>query len=293
MFGFLNIDKAIHKTSRDAVNVVQRIVRPSKIGHAGTLDPLATGVLAICVGPSTRLIQYLQRSSKTYLATFEFGLESDTEDKYGTLTQMEKKPISQSDLESVLPEFVGKIEQMPPKFSAIKVNGQRAYDLARKGKTVVLKARPVSIYQIELKQYEYPNFQLEICCGTGTYIRSLGRDIARRLETGAVMTKLQRTKIGDLDIADAVQAEDLTIDNIESHLIAPQGVLDLKVENVPNDQLARFVDGHHWETDVSVPDDELMAVDDAGRLQAILKRREAGLYTPKINFSKYWAGQAS
>ncbi len=292
MFGFLNIDKTKHKTSRDTVNLVQRIVREKsrsiKVGHAGTLDPLATGVLAICVGPATRLIQYLQQAKKTYLATFEFGLESDTEDLYGTLEYLEKRPISESQLTDVLPEFIGQIEQMPPQFSALKVNGVRAYEAARKGKQVDLKPRPVTIYDLKLTSLDYPMFQIEICCGSGTYVRSLGRDIARRLDTGAVMTKLQRTSIGRLDVTKAVEAESLSIENIESKLIAPQDVLDLKVESVPREQLGKFVNANVWNASPQVSDEVLMAVDDDQRLQAILRRRDGGHYTPYVNFANYW-----
>src|SRR5436190_8799230 len=197
MFGLLNVDKPSGLTSRDVVNRVQRLVKPHKVGHAGTLDPLASGVLVVCVGPATRLIEYVQRMPKRYLATFLLGRRSETEDIEGAVTELTDTPVpTVEQAHGALPNFVGRIQQLPPAFSALKVDGQRAYALARKGETPDLQPRPIEVYSVELVEYSYPQLVLDIRCGSGTYVRSLGRDIARALGTEAVMSALVRTEIG-------------------------------------------------------------------------------------------------
>src|SRR4051794_5854504 len=157
MFGLLNIDKPAGLTSRDVVNVVQRLVRPHKVGHAGTLDPLATGVLIVALGPATRLVEYVQRMAKTYQATFLLGRTSDTEDVEGTVMELDRAPIPNAhEIDAALPAFVGTIQQTPPAYSALKVAGRRAYQMARRGEAVELAARPVEIHGIEVIRYDYP-----------------------------------------------------------------------------------------------------------------------------------------
>ena len=198
MFGFLNLNKPAGVTSRDVVNQVQRLVRPEKVGHAGTLDPLATGVLVVCVGRATRLTEYVQRMPKHYSATFLFGRQSDTEDIDGQVIELADPPQPKRDqIEATLPKFLGEIQQVPPAYSALKVEGRRAYDLARRGEDVQLAARPVVIYELRIVAYEYPELRLDIVCGSGTYVRSLGRNIARTVGTQAVMSALVRTAIGN------------------------------------------------------------------------------------------------
>ncbi len=197
MFGFLNIDKPAGMTSRDVVNRIQRLVRPCKVGHAGTLDPLATGVLVVCLGHATRLVDYVHRYAKRYEAMFLLGRESDTEDVEGQVTELLDAPtIDQGRLDAVLPRFVGRISQIPPAHSALKVDGQRAYSRARRGEAVVMEARPVTIHALHGSISKPDVMRLDITCGTGTYVRSLGRDIARAMGTGAVMSELRRLAIG-------------------------------------------------------------------------------------------------
>ena len=180
MFGFLNINKPPHFTSRGAVNAIQKLIKPTRVGHAGTLDPLATGVLVLCVGPATRLTRFIQDQPKVYLAEFELGVTSDTEDRYGEKSIVPfASEISAEALADVLPSFTGKILQRPPAFSALKVQGKRAYTLARQGKDVQLKPREIEVYDLQLVNFSFPKFQLRIRCGSGTYVRSLGRDIAK------------------------------------------------------------------------------------------------------------------
>ena len=290
MIGFINLNKQLGETSRDGVNAVQRLVRPAKIGHCGTLDPLATGVLVVCVGPATRLTNLVQEASKTYVGSFRLGVSSDTEDIESQLVPMVDAPtITAAQIESVLPEFVGSIEQMPPKFSALKINGKRAYDLARQGKEVKLKSRQIQVYSLQLTGFEYPDFQLKIECGTGTYVRSLGRDIGERVGSAAIMTALQRTAIGTFSIAGAVNAADLDAKNISQHLLPVDHCLNDLERVAVNDAQARgLIDAQPLHLPAYSDFDRVVALDKHERVLAVLHRRDQNIFTPKINFSKYW-----
>lgn len=220
--GILVIDKPKGMTSRRAVDVVARLVKPAKAGHAGTLDPMATGVLVVCIGKATRLIGYVQEQAKTYEARFRLGETSDTDDATGNVTKQEVESIPElSAIESGLEQFVGCIQQVPPKFSAVHIDGQRAYKLARKGDDVELKPREVEVHRIELQRYKYPELDVRIECGSGTYIRSIGRDLGERLDCGALMSRLRRTAIGPFRIEDAASPDDLSADNLDDHLLPP------------------------------------------------------------------------
>ena len=221
LFGFLVIDKPLRKTSRDVVNVVQRMVRPVKTGHAGTLDPLATGVLVVCVGPATRLVSMVQESRKRYRAAFRFGVMSETDDLEGDVVLVSDAPqLTQDNIAAVLPEFVGIIDQIPPLHSAVHVNGRRAYQLARQGQNPELSPRKVSVWRIDIENFNEAAQTLtcEIECGSGTYIRSLGRDIAVRLGTGCVMTDLRRLAVGEFSIDSAIPLHELTAETLISAL---------------------------------------------------------------------------
>jgi len=212
--GLLNLNKPAGMTSRQAVDNVQRLARPAKAGHAGTLDPLAHGVLVVGVGSATRLIEYVQRMPKRYVGTFLLGRQSATEDIEGDVTELPGAPLpTREQIEAAAGRFVGRIEQRPPAFSAVKIRGRPAYKLARQGKPIALEPRPVEIYRIEIKAYRYPELVLEIECGGGTYVRSLGRDLAESLGTAAVMSALERTSIGSLRIEEAINPRELTRDN--------------------------------------------------------------------------------
>lgn len=214
-FGFVNINKPAGITSRKVVDRVARLVAPAKAGHAGTLDPMATGVLLVAVGPATRLIPEVHRHPKGYRARFLLGHRSETDDITGEeLEELPHQPVTREDLESILPEFVGRIDQTPPQFSAIKVKGRRAYDLARKGRDVQLKPRPVEIHSLELLDFDGREFELDIECGSGTYVRSLGRDIGERLGSGAVMSQLVRTFVGPFPLAEAISVNGLNRDTL-------------------------------------------------------------------------------
>ncbi len=213
--GVLTIAKPTGMTSRDAVNVVQRLLRPVKVGHAGTLDPLATGVLVICIGGATRLVPWIQDGRKRYLATFRLGLTSDTDDITGKITATnDASAITRSAVEETLAGFVGRIEQVPPQFSAVHVQGQRAYDLARRGETVELAAKTIEVDSITLTAWNPPDFTVEILCGSGTYVRSIGRDLGSSLGCGALMTALERTAVGKFQLGDSVELSSLNRETV-------------------------------------------------------------------------------
>ncbi len=198
MNGFLVIDKPGGMTSRAVVNRVQLwFPRRTKIGHTGTLDPLATGVLVLCIGTATKLADRVQAMAKQYETRVRFGATSNTDDADGVVVESPSAPIpTREAIEQLLPQFVGMIEQLPPQFSALKVQGQRAYELARRGTEVALQARPVRVDSIQLVNYEWPWLDLIIDCGKGTYVRSIARDLGERLQVGGLVQSLRRTRVG-------------------------------------------------------------------------------------------------
>ncbi|MBX3416761.1 MAG: tRNA pseudouridine(55) synthase TruB [Pirellulaceae bacterium] len=209
MFGFINVNKPTGITSRAAVDQVVEQLREKRIGHAGTLDPLAEGVLVLAVGKASKLISVVQDFPKTYLATFQLGLASDTQDITGECREVPWVPFSKRDLEIVAEEFVGEILQTPPVFSALRVNGKRAYRLGRRGETVELAPRPVVIHSLRIIDVALPHWTMEIECSKGTYVRTLGHDMGIKLGSHAVMTALTRTAIGPFSIADAVNPDEV------------------------------------------------------------------------------------
>jgi len=217
--GVLNIDKPPGLTSREIVNHVVRLVRPAKVGHAGTLDPLATGVLVVCVGHATRLVSLAQEGRKRYLARFLLGKTSDTDDSTGNVSDGgDCSRLTADDVTRFFPEFTGRISQVPPQFSAVHVNGERAYDLARRGETVEISARSIDVHTIQLTQFQLPEIELDIECGSGTYVRSIGRDLGVRLGCGAIMTQLRRLAVGPFSAEDAVAMDFLTTETIRESL---------------------------------------------------------------------------
>ncbi len=282
MNGIFNICKPAGVTSRDVVNHVQKIVKPAKTGHAGTLDPMAEGVLVVCVGAATRLVEYVQDSAKRYRGEFILGQTSDTEDTTGDITTLENpQEPSEDEIRAVLPQFTGQIQQRPPAFSALKVKGKRAYDLARQGRTFKLATRPVEVYSLELAAYDFPRFTLDICCGKGTYVRSLGRDIAVSLGTGATMSALTRTAVGRFKIADAVQMNDITARTAGDHLLsAVEATGAMPRMTLREDEEKTISQGGFIENRLQIKDEETAAVSTDGRLVAILGPRGATQLRP-------------
>ncbi len=287
MFGFLNVAKPVGQTSRRVVDRVQAIMKPLKVGHTGTLDPLASGVLVLAIGPATRLAKYLLHHSKHYQGEFRLGCSSNTDDLEGELNVLGSAPeIERDALISALPGFTGSIRQRPPAYSAIKVNGQRAYRLARKGVAVELAERPVNIYELELIQYEYPDFKLAIHCSGGTYVRALGRDLGIHLGSAAVMTGLCRTGVGEFRLQESLDWSDLDKAAIESNLCSPLDCLpEIPTVVVDLSVISKLANGTMVELDH--PADLVAAVDNQQRLMALMVR-QGNLFRPGTNFVHYW-----
>ena len=227
MQGILLIDKPKTWTSFDVVNFVRKFVaaaegkkpKNTKVGHCGTLDPLATGLLVLVVGKEyTRRASEFSKMDKIYEVTMKLGETSTTGDDEGTKTPVSDTIPGEKAVTEALKKFTGNIMQTPPAFSAMKVNGQRAYKLAREGKPVEMEARPVTIISNELTNYDYPYVTFTSHVSSGTYIRSLVEDIGAELDTGAYMSDLRRTKIGDFDLANAISIEGLTEERVAENL---------------------------------------------------------------------------
>jgi tRNA pseudouridine55 synthase len=273
--GILNLHKPSGITSRRGVDGIQRVSRCRRVGHAGTLDPLASGVLVICVGQATRLIEYIQQMPKRYAGTFLLGRSSPTEDIEGEVTPLSNPPIPSWDqLRAAAARWTGPILQRPPIFSALNVAGQRAYDLARRGVPVELQPRPVTIYRLEVVGYDYPEFRVEIECSSGTYVRSLGRDLAESLGTAAVMSALVRTAIGRFTLAEAVRPEQLSPENWTDYLLPPRRAVEgLPMIELSAEQAASIRLGQKIPYAPLPCGETVVAVDTAGRLVALLEAK--------------------
>jgi tRNA pseudouridine55 synthase len=269
--GFLVIDKPRGITSRDAVDRAQRwFPRGTKVGHTGTLDPLATGVLALAIGAGVRLTEYVQQQEKTYVAGLLLGVRSDTDDTDGTVTAVpDARAPAAEEVARELCGFVGEIEQVPPAYSAAKVTGRRAYVLARRGEEVHLEPRRVRIDEIKLLRFAYPHAELEVRCGKGTYIRSLARDLGERLGCGACIEGLRRTRVGPFDVAEAV---DLSADTptARSRLLPlAEGVTGLPRVTLSAADVARLRQGQGVQAQVEI-EGEAAAFNETGQLVAIV-----------------------
>ncbi len=216
MQGFLNLNKPAGWTSHDCVAKVRRLLKLKRVGHAGTLDPAATGVLPLALGRATRLLQFLP-SDKAYHATIRFGLTTTTDDLEGEILSSEAvAELRLEQIQAIFPQFRGKIEQVPPRYSAIHVQGKRLYDLARQGETVEIPKRTVEVFNLETLDWhpgEYPELKVAIACGSGTYIRSIARDIGEILSTGATLAALIRTQSSGFCLD-----ESLTLETLETQI---------------------------------------------------------------------------
>lgn len=208
--GILNVDKPPGMTSHDVVDAVRRVAGQRKVGHAGTLDPMATGVLLVCLGTATRVAEYLVAGQKRYRATIVFGATTDTYDAEGEITTSGgRADFDRAEIEAALARFVGTIEQVPPMFSALKRQGQPLYKLARQGKSVQREPRRVQIDRIELVDWEPSSLVVEVTCSPGTYIRSLAHDLGKSLDSEAYLAALVRLASGEFTLQEAVSLERL------------------------------------------------------------------------------------
>ena len=246
MFGFLNVYKPKGKTSHDIVAILRRLTKIKQIGHTGTLDPFAEGVLPICIGKSTRLIEYIN-DDKAYIGTVQFGKATTTYDLEGECTKTSDKQISLEEIENALTNFKGEIEQTPPIFSAIKVNGKKLYEYARKGEKIEVQPRKVTISNLKITRFDFEKqtVELYIECSKGTYIRSIANDLGENLGVYGHLIKLVRVKAGDFVIENSVQLEALeTIENIKENLIYPTKYLHYPVYELSDYEFEKISHGN-------------------------------------------------
>ncbi len=227
MTGVIVVDKPKGISSGEVVKVIKRLSGEKRTGHFGTLDPLATGVLPVCIGKATRLFEHFLKKRKTYLAEFTFGFQTTTLDMEGEIEKKSSQLPSEKQLKTAIKEhFLGKIMQLPPVFSAKKIAGKKAYDLARQGLEVNLSPKEIEIFSFEvLKKIDDKTFEFEIECSAGTYIRSLARDLAKAVGSVGTMSNLRRTKTGNFSLKRAVSFETLTKENIAENLISLKDIL--------------------------------------------------------------------
>ena len=244
MQGILLVNKPKGISSFDVIRRLKAVLSESKveslkskvkIGHAGTLDPLARGLLIVLIGGATKQQGRFMKLDKTYEAEITLGAVSTTDDAEGAITPVESQSASwrtkvekpsQTEIQAVLKGFVGEIQQQPPRFSAIKVSGQRAYMLARKGAEVSLPKRPVRIYHLKLLEYDFPKIKISAKVGSGTYIRSLARDVGQKLGTGAYLSGLVRTRVGDFDLKNAIDINSISRAQIKQKILPTSNKLD-------------------------------------------------------------------
>ena len=240
LFGFLNIYKPKGITSFDVIYKLRKILGIKKIGHAGTLDPLAEGVLPVAVGNASRLIEYLE-GDKAYEAKIFFGANSTTYDDEGEKTEVAEANFSNEEFLTALPQFLGKIKQIPPVYSAIKIGGKKLYELARAGKEEIkLEPRDVEIYDISILEFNLPYITISVSCSSGTYIRSLAYDLGVALKTGAYIKELKRTKSNGFEIKNSIKIEDAGELNIQS----PLNVINFPVYNLSGSEYQRVKNGN-------------------------------------------------
>lgn len=295
MQGFLNLNKEVGFTSHDCVARVRRLTQLKRVGHGGTLDPTATGVLPIALGKATRLLQYLQQD-KAYKATIQLGITTTTDDLEGKIVT--SAPVSGFSLEAVkvaLKSFEGIIQQIPPSYSAIQVQGKRLYNLARAGEKVEVPVRTVEVFKIEIlgwRDGDFPQLDLAIACGSGTYIRAIARDLGVALQTGGTLAALTRTASSGFDLADS-----LTLEQLESNLqhgtfnpIAPAAALQhLGSITLPTISAQKWCQGQHipWNDLACASTDALQVYHEAGHflgITQIVNLDEQPLLIPQMVF---------
>jgi tRNA pseudouridine55 synthase len=281
MDGVLAIDKPAGMTSHDVVDRVRKSLRTRKVGHAGTLDPDATGVLIVGVGRATRLLSYAQESPKRYRAVARFGTSTTTQDASGEIVEQRVADVHRVDVERELKAFTGDIEQIPPMVSAIKVGGERLYEKARRGEEIARDARPVTIYELALSDFtpgEAPEAVLEVLCSAGTFVRTLIHDLGGALGCGAHMTQLRRTETGGFTEDDLIALDDVSPDALRPLV---DGVRSLRRVEL-DEQQAEYVRHGRPLTDVPEIADEPVALVRDGDLMAVYKRKGDALVADRV-----------
>lgn len=279
-FGLILVDKPVGPSSHKVVSIVRKGTGVRKVGHAGTLDPRASGVLVLCLGSATRLSEYLSTASKHYEAVIRFGTSTETYDAEGDAIRITGAAPTEAEIHSVLPGFLGEIEQIPPPYSAIKVGGKKAYELARKGEEVELDPRKITIYQMDFVQYVPPDLTLSIECSAGTYIRSLAHDLGEELHTGAHLANLRRIKSGPFQLDECVSLLQLeqSFDRGDwSDYLRPaaEALPDLPIVKVEGSLLQDLLNGRRIPTE-DPAEGMARAIGPDGDLVAILESAEEG-----------------
>lgn len=238
--GFVNIIKPTGETSSNVVCKIKKILGIKKVGHLGTLDPAASGVLPIAFGKATKFFDYFLTKDKEYVAVVKFGIETDTLDSFGQIIKVENKTISETEIKAVIKRYIGKVKQIPPKYSAIKINGKKACDLAREGKNFEIKTREIDIFSLELlSQVEDNVFRFRVHCSAGTYIRTLFSDIAKALNTVSTTMVIIRTKSGKFNIENAVTLEEFQNKKLA---LSIEDVFDnIKTINITDKELSKKI----------------------------------------------------
>lgn len=247
MNGILNVLKPPGMTSHDVVSFVRKVSGIKKVGHTGTLDPGAAGVLPVCIGKSTKIVDYIMNDKKTYICELTLGNVTDTYDKYGDFKYEASRTFENVNEESfmkLLAGFKGEISQKPPGFSAIKINGKRAYELARQGIEVDIPQRKVTIYAIDLLKFNVPNIMLKITCSKGTYIRSICNDIGSLLGCGAYMSFLIRSETGNFNLKNCYTFDEINSSNIEKLLVSPDFCLHMESIVIPEVYKEKLLNGN-------------------------------------------------
>lgn len=283
LFGFLNIYKPKGLTSHDVVARLRKITKVRQIGHTGTLDPFATGVLPICIGKATRLIEYLD-DDKEYLATVQFGKNTATYDLEGEITATFDKKVTEEDVKNALKAFEGEISQIPPIYSAIKVNGKKLYDYARQGQDIEIKPRKVTISKIKLKEFDKTSqsAKITVACSKGTYIRSIAYDLGAKLGCGGYLTALERTQAGKFQVNTAIKLEDLTeVSQIVENLINPLDMLNIPIHNLSENERERVSHGMSI-CNSDFPDSDIVILSYGGRIYAIGKVEQNKILVKKV-----------
>ncbi len=284
MNGVLNIDKPAGMTSHDVVARVRRLARQKRVGHAGTLDPDATGVLLVCLGPATRIADLLADEGKEYRAVLSLGRTTTTEDASGdVLTEADASRVTEQDLRELLPRFTGEIQQVPPMVSAVHHQGQRLYELARQGVTVERSARPVQIDSLTLLAFTpgpRPSAMLDVSCGKGTYIRTLCADLGAALGVGGHMASLRRTCVGAFPVSDSVPLDTLTAESLANHLVSPTAALGHLPAQAITDEAQRNDVRQGRPLPTTLTDAPIVRVTDSDNTLLALARAEAGRLHP-------------
>ncbi len=278
--GVLVIDKPTGMTSHDVVNIVRRGTDIRRVGHTGTLDPRASGVLVILVGPAVRLSEYISASDKRYQAIIRMGTATDTYDAEGSFTREETDiDVTEEQFETELKKFEGEIEQTPPPYSAVKVKGRKAYELARKGEEVELEPRMIQVHHLEVLEWAMPEVVVDVHCSSGTYIRSLANDLGEVLGCGAYLVGLRRTKNGRFSLRDSVPLRKLkeafeTGDWYKYLIPAAESLSDWPSVELDPDQVETIRHGHRIKADPGTEPGMVRGISMAGELVALLNLEE-------------------